>query len=73
MGSPVIFKQECPGLHGNIFKLPELFCILNGCMSCVGDGDIKGTTKKNLDFTRLELNPLMRFLRWDIDFKSQNQ
>ena len=74
LGSPVIFKQERPGLHGKIFnmykfrtmtnekdengnllpderrltgfgkmlrstsldELPELFCILNGCMSCVG-------------------------------------
>lgn len=74
LGSPVIFKQLRPGLHGKIFsmykfrtmtdekdengnllpdekrltglgkilrsmsldELPELFCILNGSMSCVG-------------------------------------
>lgn len=87
LGSPVIFKQERPGLNGQIFtlykfrtmtdkkdaqgnllpdeerltrfgkilrstsldELPELFNILNG------DSGIIGTTKKNLDFTRVSL------------------
>ena len=87
LGSPVIFKQERPGLNGKIFtlykfrtmtddkgedgnllpddvrltkfgkllrstsldELPELFNILKG------DSGIIGTTKKNLDFTRVSL------------------
>lgn len=87
LGTPVIFKQERPGLNGEIFtlykfrtmtdekdeggnllpdeqrltkfgkmlrstsldELPELFNILNG------DSGIIGTTKKNLDFTRVSL------------------
>ena len=87
LGSPVIFKQERPGLNGKIFtlykfrtmtdekdvegnllpdavrltkfgkllrstsldELPELFNILSG------DSGIIGTTKKNLDFTRVSL------------------
>lgn len=85
LGSPVIFKQERPGLNGKIFtlykfrtmtderdsegnllpdevrltkfgkllrstsldELPELLNIL------FGDSGIIGTTKKNLDFTRV--------------------
>lgn len=87
LGSPVIFKQERPGLNGKIFtlykfrtmtderdsegnllpdevrltkfgkllrstsldELPELLNIL------FGDSGIIGTTKKNLDFTRVSL------------------
>lgn len=87
IGSPVLFAQERPGLHGKIFKLykfrtmtnerdangellpdeqrltsfgkmlrstsldelPELWAILTG------DSGIIGTTKKNLDFTRVSL------------------
>lgn len=87
IGSPVIFKQDRPGLNEKIFKLykfrtmtdekdeegnllpddvrltkfgkllrstsldelPELFNILKG------DSGIIGTTKKNLDFTRVSL------------------
>lgn len=87
LGSPVIFKQERPGLNGEIFtlykfrtmtdqkdengellpdeerlthfgkmlrstsldELPELINILKG------DSGIIGTTKKNLDFTRVSL------------------
>lgn len=87
LGSPVIFKQERPGLNGKPFRLykfrtmtdqkdeegnllpddirltkfgkwlrstsldelPELFNILRG------DSGIIGTTKKNLDFTRVSL------------------
>lgn len=87
LGSPVIFKQERPGLNGKVFslykfrsmtdekdengnllpddirltsfgkklrstsldELPELFNILKG------DSGIIGTTKKNLDFTRVSL------------------
>lgn len=87
LGSPVIFKQERPGLNGEIFtlykfrtmtdekdekgellpddirltkfgrmlratsldELPELINMLKG------DSGIIGTTKKNLDFTRVSL------------------
>ena len=87
IGSPVLFAQERPGLHGETFKLykfrtmtnerdengellpdeqrltsfgnmlrstsldelPELGAILTG------DSGIIGTTKKNLDFTRVSL------------------
>ena len=87
LGSPIIFKQERPGLNGEVFtlykfrtmtdkknengellpddvrltkfgkllratsldELPELINIING------DSGIIGTTKKNLDFTRVSL------------------
>lgn len=87
LGSPVIFKQERPGLNGEVFtlykfrtmtdakdengelllddirltkfgrmlratsldELPELINMLKG------DSGIIGTTKKNLDFTRVSL------------------
>lgn len=87
LGSPIIFKQERPGLDGKVFKLykfrtmtdqkdengnllpdevrltkfgkmlrstsldelPELINIIKG------DSGIIGTTKKNLDFTRVSL------------------
>lgn len=87
LGTPVIFKQERPGLNGKIFtlykfrtmtdkkdgngnflpdeerltkfgkilrstsldELPELINIIKG------DSGIIGTTKKNLDFTRVSL------------------
>ena len=87
LGSPIIFKQERPGLDGKVFKLykfrtmtdqkdengnllsddvrltkfgkmlrstsldelPELVNIIKG------DSGIIGTTKKNLDFTRVSL------------------
>lgn len=87
LGSPIIFKQERPGLNGKVFKLykfrtmtdqkdengnllpddvrltkfgkmlrstsldelPELINIIKG------DSGIIGTTKKNLDFTRVSL------------------
>lgn len=34
-------------------ELPEAFNILKGDMSLIGDSEIIGTTKKNLDFTRV--------------------
>lgn len=87
LGSPVIFRQERPGLNGKVFtlykfrtmtdekdeegnllpddvrltkfgkllrstsldELPELFNILKGYSGIIG------TTKKNLDFTRVSL------------------
>ena len=33
-------------------ELPELFNIVKGDMAIIGDREIIGTTKKNLDFTR---------------------
>lgn len=46
-------------------ELPEAINIVKGEMSLVGDSEIIGTPKKNIDFSRfkrLELNPFMRFL-----------
>jgi lipopolysaccharide/colanic/teichoic acid biosynthesis glycosyltransferase len=34
-------------------ELPELLSIIKGDMSVIGDGYIIGTTKKNLDFSRV--------------------
>lgn len=34
-------------------EIPELFNILNGDMSIIGESSIIGTTKKNLGFTRV--------------------
>lgn len=56
-------------------ELPQVFDVLAGNMSFVGDGGIIETTRKNLDFTQvwmLELSLVMKLLCDLGSFKSQN-